>query len=216
MRLTFTFGFLLGFAGLLAGTYFFPLVNHARIDSLTAVALNGGRTESFLIRLPVDRISSIGDSTAGMRAVSHPAGIALPVEFGATGLLVEHFKLRDAEGNVIGLTAHHATDSAAGTLSVWAFQIPGRGTVVFSGPARPSSAIDEALRNAGHVRGQRWNGEISVDTLIAADQTRIVEGTGEFRDVDGRLEQVWQITGVSATGELRGTIEFRTVVSGRQ
>lgn len=216
MRSTFTFGFLLGFAGLLVGAYFYPLVNHARIDSLTAVALNGGRTETLLIRLPVDRISSMGDQSAGMRAASHPAGIELPPALAGHGLLVEHFKLRDADGNVIGLAAHHSTDGDARTLSVWAFQIPGRGTIVFSGPARPPSAVDDALRAAGRVPGQRWNGEASIDSLMARDQTRVVEGTEEFRNVVGRLEQVWEITGVSATGELRGTIEFRTIVNRKQ
>jgi len=213
MRFTFTLGLLLGFAGLLAATFLYPLVNHARIDSQTTVALNGGRNETFLVRLPVDRISSIGDAAAGIRGNSHPAGLAIPREFEGTGVLVEHFKLRDVDGNVIGLAAHHSTDSPSGSLAVWAFQIPGRGTVVFSGPGQPPRAIDQALNAAGHSPGERWTGQFDLDTLIDADQSRVIEGTEEFENVQGRFEQVWRVTGVSATDELRGTIEFHTIVN---
>ncbi len=213
MRHTFTLGLLLGFLGLLTATYFYPLVNHARVESRTTVALNGGRTETFLIRLPVDRISSIGDSTTGIRGHSHPAGQSLPSEFEGTSLLVEHFKLRDVDGNVIGLAAHHSTEGAEGTLSVWAFQIPGRGTVVFSGPAAPPNQIDRALQAAGYAVGQQWSGQVDVDSLSRPGDTRVIDGTEEFGGIQGNFEQIWRLTGVSATGELRGTIEFRTIVS---
>ncbi len=213
MRNTFTLGLLLGFVGFLAATYFYPLVNHARIDSQTTVALNGGRTETLLIRLPVDRISSVGDGTTGLRGNGHPAGVDLPIDFAGTGVLVEHFKLRDVGGNVIGLAAHHGSGAASGDASVWAFQIPGRGTVVFSGSTEHPAVIDQALRNAGHVAGQRWSGEIDVSLTPVVEETRVIEGTEEFGDVAGRFSENWHLTGVSATGELRGTIEFETIVS---
>lgn len=213
MKSTFALGFLLGFFGLLAGVALFPVVDHARIASLTSVALNGGRTETFLIRLPVDRISSFDDGLGGVRGGSRPAGINIPDELGGTGLLIEHFKLRDIEGNVIGMAAHHSTRNDAGALSVWALNIPGRGTVVFSGPARPPNVIDTALSGAGRVAGQVWDGELSISAVPDGDSTSLVGGTEEFENVGGRFEEVWSVTGVSATGEIRGTVELRTIVS---
>ena len=87
-------GFVLGLGGALAAAWFMPWFEYQRYYSATSVLPNGGRVEQFMVRLPADRIA------APIRVGASPAGVRL-----------EHFKLRDAEGNVIGLVARHEVAS---------------------------------------------------------------------------------------------------------
>jgi hypothetical protein len=208
MKVTIGLGFLIGFAGSLAAAYLFPFVDHARIESRTGVAMNGGRSETFMIRLPVDRIASLGDDGSTLRGGRHPASLKVPETFSDDGFLVEHFKLRDVDGNVIGLATHHSTNTDAGPVDVWAVDVPGRGAIVFAGAGQRPAELDEALRSAGYVPGVSW-------TVVDAGATRVVTGTEEFENVDGRYGETWNITGVSPTGEIRGTIEVSTLVQRR-
>lgn len=215
MRATFIIGFLFGFGGLLAAAYFFPIAEHERIESLSSVAINGGRIEQFLVRLPADRIAVVGDTTSAPRANAYPAGLRVPSQFAEAGISAEHYKLRDAEGTVIGIATHHATMGPDGPAAIWLLDIPGRGTLVFAGEGRQQTSVASALRAAGYRSGTSWRGDLRTGPLLDAEQTRILSGTEEFEDVDGRYSESWQITGLSETGEIQGTIELATSVNRR-
>jgi hypothetical protein len=215
MKLTLLFGFLLGIGTVLAGAGLYPIVDHARIESLTTVALNGGREETFLIRLPVDRVTSVGTRETGSRGSGYPTGLAFPEGFAERGLLIEHFKLRDVENNVIGLASRHWTESASGAATVWSLNVPGRGAIAFAGAGESAAQLDAALGTAGLVPGIAWSDENGVTLEFDQGSTQVINGASEFRGVQGIYREIWTITGVSATGELRGTIEFHTRVSQR-
>jgi hypothetical protein len=215
MKVTIGLGFVIGFVATLAAAYLFPFVDHARIESRTGVAINGGRSETFLIRLPVDRIASLGDAGSALRGGRHPASLRVPRDFSDAETLVEQFKLRDIDGHVIGLATYHSTVTDAGSVGVWAIDVPGRGTIVFAGTRERPTAIDSALRSAGYVAGVNWTGDVNVDLVVAPDSTRVVTGAEEFENVEGGYEESWNVTGVSPTGEVRGTIQLSTLVQRR-
>src|SRR5688572_1062090 len=115
MKIVFLLTLALGFAGTLAGAHFAPGLKHARLPSQTSVIANGGRAEEFLIRLPTDRIAATDGEAGGLRSNGYGA-MLLPAQFVAEPLLVEHFKVRDSGGNVIGVAARHwsgGSDSTA-------------------------------------------------------------------------------------------------------
>jgi len=209
-------GLLIGFVGLLAAVGYYPIAAHERVESLSTVAINGGRSEAFVVRLPVDRIATVGEESMLPRSLSHPGDLHLPSEFAGVDLLVEHFKLRNLEGTVIGLATRHATANSGGVAISWLVDVPGRGTLVFAGEGVQEDTVAGALRTAGYRPGVNWKGELTTGPLLDAAQTRVVSGTREFADVEGQYQETWQITGVSAEGELQGTIEFNTVVNGRR
>jgi hypothetical protein len=211
MKAAFWLGLILGFAGLLAAAHFVPWVTHTRLPSQTSVVANGGRGEQFLIRLPVDRIDAAGGSATGLRAPAVAmAKAALPDELAARPLLVEHFKVRDSAGNVIGLAARHwsVTDDRAETA--WSLLIPSRGALLLTAPGEAAGTLDGALRRAGHAPGREWTGTLRV-TLGDEQQGAVAAGSEEFDGLEGRYSEVWNVTGVGETGELRGTIELNTV-----
>ena len=138
MKAAILLGFVLGFGGVLAGSHFFPWVIHSRLPSQTSVVANGGRAEQFLIRLPVDRIGSAG-ATAGLRGSPMFANMALPENLAKEPLLVEHFKVRDSVGNVIGLAARHwSVDGDGDAGSAWVVLIPSRGAMLLTAPGEPA------------------------------------------------------------------------------
>jgi len=212
MKFTFIFALFLGFAGVLAAGHFVPLGAHVRLPSQTRVVANGGRAERFVIRLPVDRVAVVGPKTAGLRADSAAGAPTLPADLTAEPLLVEHFKLRDAGGNVVGLAARHWNADARASGTAWSLMIPSRGALLLTAPAEARGAIDAALHNAGYRAGSAWAGDVRVALAPDSDTSVIAAGSDEFVGLRGRYSEIWTITGVSDAGELRGTIEIDTVI----
>jgi hypothetical protein len=212
MKTAFWLGLLAGFCGVLSAAHFYPWVTHSRLPSQTSVVANGGRAERFLIRLPADRIDAIGNPKSGLRAGVEATAVALPGELDAQPLLVEHFKVRDVAGNVIGLAARHWSNTPAGPTTAWSLLIPSRGALLLTAPGEASGALDTALRAAGFVPGKVWVGEVRIG-LGATDKVAgaIVAGTDEFDGLEGHYSETWTVTGVSDSWELRGTIELDTV-----
>jgi hypothetical protein len=211
MKTTFFLAILFGFVGVLAAGHFVPWGAHVRLPSQTHVVANGGRAEQFLIRLPADRIEVAGAKTAGLRAAATRAAI-LPPQLTAEPLLVEHFKIRDAAGNVIGLAARHWSADAHASGTAWSLMIPSRGALLLTAPAEARAALDTALRNAGYNAGTTWNGSVKVAFAPEGTDTAIVAaGSDEFQGLDGKYSETWTITGVTDGGELHGTIEIDTV-----
>lgn len=212
MKIAFWLGLIVGFGGVLAGAHFVPWVAHARLASQTAVVANGGRAEQFVIRLPADRINSGGGSPSGLRGAQQSAALALPLKLLDRPLLIEHFKLRDSAGTVIGLAARHwsVTDGTASTA--WSLLVPSRGALLLTSPGERSGGVDAALRRAGHASGRAWDGEVEI--VVASDREgggQVVGGSDEFGGLNGRYAETWTVTGVDASGELRGTITLDTI-----
>jgi hypothetical protein len=171
---------------------------------------NGGRVEEFVIRIPVDRIASAGTAEMGLRANAYPQGVELPAEMASQPVLVEHFKLRDRDGEVIGVAARHASVAAAEAASAWALTIPSRGTMHLLGAADPG-ALDRELAAAGRVDGQPWSGDLEWRIGPSGDESGLVSGgSHEFEGLIGTYSEDWLISGVSQAGELRGTIMLHT------
>jgi hypothetical protein len=209
MKRLFVFGLVVGFAGTLAGAYLFPWVSYTRYPSETSVVANGGRAEQFVIRLPADRIEShvaadlAGGTTLGAAA---PEG-AVPSSAGPAPAQVDHYKLRDRAGNVVGIAARHAVTEDRGATA-WLLAVPSRGALMLAGTGQSAAAVEAMLVERGWTRGETWTGELVVREAGAAAS---VAATREFAGLEVELSELWTISGVEADGELRGTIELNTV-----
>lgn len=184
-------GFLLGLGGVLAAAYFVPWFDYPRYRSAATVVQNGGRLEQFLVRLPADRIG---------------AGIELPGEAG--GARLEHFKLRDTEGNVIGVAARHSLALAGGEHAGWVLTIPSRGTIALAADVPASTSVESMLAARGIVAGRSLEPELSID---AGGPARSVAVTGEFDGLEFELVETWLVSGLESDGEIRGTLQLSTV-----
>ena len=188
-------GFVLGLLGTLAGAYFAPWFEFPFFRSATTVVQNGGRLEQFEVRLPADRIGAV---------VMVPAG----PESGS----LEHFKLRDVEGNVIGLAARHRLPLADGTAATsWLLTIPARGTIAFDASTPAGESLENRIAASGLVAGASSEPGISIDLGSPASS---VATTGEFAMIDFELVETWMIAGLEEDGAIRGTLRLSTVGRG--
>ena len=210
MKIVFVLALLIGFAGTLAGAHYVPGLEHTRLPSQTAVVANGGRAEEFVIRLPIDRIAATNGESGGLRSLGASA-MALPSQFVAEPLLVEHFKVRDSAGNVIGVAARH-WDGTADSTATWSVLIPSRGALVMSANGEKRDALDTELRSRGYSAGRSWNGDARVS--MTQDGGGVVNtGTGEFEGLIGIYTETWTVAAVDEDGRVSGTIELATVTS---
>ena len=212
MKIVFLLALIAGFGGTLAGAHFAPGLAHARLPSQTSVVANGGRAEQFLIRLPVDRIAATDGEAGGLRAHGAGGAMALPAQFVAEPLLVEHFKVRDSMGNVIGVAARHWNGNGAGATTTWSVLIPSRGALVLSGPGETRGALETALRSGGYSAGKAWGGEVAVP-MVGDGEGTVAAGSGEFAGLAGNYTETWTVAAVDETGKVSGTIALGTVTS---
>ncbi len=208
MRALFLFGIVLGFGGTLAAAHWVPWMSHQRLPSQTTVVANGGRAEQFLIRLPADRIAATDGQAGGLRSTGADSAMVLPAKFAGEPLLVEHFKVRDSTGQVVGIAARHWANGDHGMTATWSVLVPARGSLVLRAPGEKSGALDTALQRAGYTPGGVWEGTLEVP--LAAGGT-VAGGSGDFAGLSGRYTETWKVTGVDASGAMRGTIELFTV-----
>ena len=208
MKTVFYLAILVGFAGTLAGVHFLPVGAHARLPSHTAVVANGGRSEQLVIRLPADRIAATDSPLGGLRSANRQGAMVLPAQFIGTPLLVEHFKVRDSAGSVIGVAARHWTETANGASTTWSVLIPSRGAMILSAPGEPRGTVESALQRAGYSAGKSWVGQAKV--AMTPEAGTLEAGSGEFEGLLGSYTENWLLAGVSE-GELLGTIELNTV-----
>lgn len=210
MKIVFLVAVLLGFGGTLAGAHFAPWFKHARLPSHTTVVANGGRAEQFLIRLPADSIAATDAEAGGMRAQG--GAMLLPAQLASEPVLVEHFKLRDAAGSVVGVAARHWTGGPAGAATVWSIMIPSRGALVLRAPGEARGALEAALRPRGFSAGEAWAGQVAVE-MVPEGAGAMAAGTGEFEGLSGSYTETWTVAAVEEDGKLSGTIELGTVTS---
>jgi hypothetical protein len=211
MKIVFLLTLALGFIGTLAGAHYAPGLKHARLPSQTAVVANGGRAEQFVIRLPLDRIAATDGEVGGLRSKVGDGAMLLPSQFVGEPLLVEHFKVRDSAGNVIGVAARHWSGSGEST-STWQVLIPSRGALVLGGRGEERGTLEAALRSRGYNAGKEWSGDAKV--LMTRDNGGVVAaGTGEFQGMIGTYTETWTVAAVDEDGKVSGTIELATVTS---
>lgn len=208
MKTVFYLATLAGFAGTLAGVHFLPVGAHTRLPSHTAVVANGGRSEQFLIRLPADRIAATDSPLGGLRSANQQSAMVLPAQFVAAPLLVEHFKVRDSAGSVIGVAARHWTETTGGASTTWSVLIPSRGAMILNAPGESRGAVEGALQRAGYSAGKSWVGEAKV--AMTPEAGTLAAGSGEFEGLLGSYTENWLLAGVG-DGELLGTIALDTV-----
>lgn len=198
MKRLFVFGLIAGFAGTLAAAYWVPWFSYTRYASQTSVVANGGRAEQFVIRLPADRVYPLDQ---GVEETPESGGSEQPHAY------VEHFKLRDTAGNVVGIAARHTLGEEQ-PATVWLLSIPSRGALMLDGGAVLPATIRALLVQQGWVPGEPWAGQL---TLTDGARAESVATTNEFDGLAVELTETWTISGVSPSGELRGTIALNTV-----
>jgi hypothetical protein len=202
-----------GFGGTLAGAHYWPWLEHARLASHTSVVANGGRSERFLIRLPADRLAATDGEAGGLRGIGVEGAMLLPAQFVAAPLLVEHFKVRDAAGSVVGIAARHWHGSGAAATTTWSVLIPSRGALVLNAFGEPRGALESALRANGYSAGKAWDGQLTVPMVAQGQLGLVTAGSGEFEGLAGHYTEAWTIAAVDADGTLAGTVEINTVTS---
>jgi hypothetical protein len=213
MKTVLLLAILLGFGGTLAAAHLAPGIGHARLPSHTTVVANGGRSEQFLIHLPADRIAASDGETAGLRAATEAGAMPLPAKLASEPVLIEHFKIRDAGGNVIGVAARHWTTHAERAVTTWSVLVPSRGAFVLSAPGEARGSLETALRAAGYKAGSGWDGQAIVTMTPAGEPGAVAAGTGEFASLTGTYTESWTLAGIDETGKVHGTIELNTITS---
>jgi hypothetical protein len=212
MKVVFLLALALGFGGTLAGAHFAPGIEHARLPSHTTVVANGGRAEQLFIRLPADRIAATDGEAGGLRGKGANGVMLLPSQLLAEPLLVEHFKVRDSSGGVVGLAARHWSGRSGGATTTWSVLIPSRGAFVLSAPGEARGALDAALRARGYTAGQAWDGQVVV-SMVREGEGTVAAGAGEFENLLGTYTETWTVAAVDEDGKVSGTIELGTVTS---
>jgi hypothetical protein len=212
MKIVFFLALLLGFGGTLAGAHFAPGFKHTRLPSQTSVVANGGRAEQFLIRLPADRIAATDGEAGGVRATGAAGAMLLPAQLLAEPLLVEHFKVRDAGGAVIGVAARHWNGTSGEATTTWSILIPSRGALVLSARGEDRAQLDSALRARGYSAGKEWVGTVTLP-MTGDGQGVVAAGTEEFENLLGTYTETWSVAAVDEDGKVSGTIALATVTS---
>ena len=181
----FVVGIILGLAGVLAGLHYVPTVDQRREASIIAMVPNGGNSEMFHVKVPVDRIM-IG---APGQTNSLPTGMIWPDDPGIGDAQVELFKLRNARDAVVGVATRLATnDPEVGNLIEWALHLPARGTVLVK--MSPQS-----------IDGSGRDGELTA-------------GTREFGPLVGNMSERWVAETANSEDSSAGRIELQMNVTG--
>lgn len=195
MKRLLQFGFVLGLGGTLAAAYFAPWFEFTRYRSLTSVVQNGGRVEQFVVRLPADRIEPVAAAESTLTASETP-------------MRMHHFKLRDTEGNVVGLAAKHELGIGDNREIAWLLTIPSRGTIALAASSPNQGSIESVVAGLGLSLGQNADQPHSIDF---GNPARGIAATGEFDGIDFELVESWTVTGVDAAGQIRGTLHLNTI-----
>jgi hypothetical protein len=202
---------IVGFGGTLAAAHFAPWLDHARLPSHTSVVANGGRSEQFLIYLPADRIAATDAAVGGLRSLAGERAMLLPAKFVAEPLLVEHFKVRDSVGSVVGVAARHWSASGGRATTTWSLLIPSRGALILNAPGEEPGALETALRAGGYSPGRAWDGQVTVAMTPQDGEGAVAAGTGEFEGLSGSYTESWLVAGVDEAGQTSGTVEIQTI-----
>lgn len=198
--------FLFAFAGgalltvLLAWQFPFPGI--LRLPAQTETLPNSGRHETFQIRLPGDRL---GIPQAAPVA-EFPRGAFS--ESGGPQVVAELFRVRDVDGDVIGLAARMsgpvASPEGERTQAVdWLLVLPGRGGLLMSRGGSPALKFRRARIDPMGFDTRRTG------TVIA--------GTRNFRDLSGLyIEETLKEAARAEDDGVRGRLILRTRLRGQE
>ncbi len=176
---TFILGILLGIVGVFAALHYRPAVNQHRETSIISVAPNGGNTETFHVKIPMDRIM-IG---AQGQASPFPPGMEWPEDSIFSNTRSELFKLRNARDAVVGVASRFAfQDPEFGSRIEWVLHLPARGTAFVK------------------IQPESVDGTSRVGRLSA--------GTREFSSLLGRVSERWIADTSGADDAQAGRIEL--------
>jgi len=175
---TFILGTILGLAGAFTALYFVSAVDQHRESSIISVTRNGGNTEVFHVKLPIDRIM-IG---AQGQANPLPPGMEWPNDSMFSNVRAELFKLRNARDAIVGVASRFAlSDPEFGDKIEWVLHLPARGSIF--------------VRMAPQSVDRNRVGDLSA-------------GTREFGSISGQLSERWIADTSGSSGELTGRIEL--------
>ncbi len=175
---TFIFGVVLGLAGAFTALHFVSAVDQHRESSIISVTRNGGNTEVFHVKLPIDRIMTGAQGQANPL----PPGMEWPSDPMFSNVRAELFKLRNARDAVVGVASRFAlSDPEFGDTIEWVLHLPARGSVFARMSPQP------------------------VDRMRVGD---LSAGTREFGSVSGQLSERWVADTSGSSGELTGHIEL--------
>jgi hypothetical protein len=189
-----------------------------RFRSLASVQPDGGRREEFAIRWPDDRISLPADQRAardGAAGATDSAGAMVLADAAGRRVSGEVFRLRDAEGNVVGVASRVSAGGARPTGD-WMLVLPGRGALLL----HQADAADLAARPVPGPRRRVaspaqqaafWSGRREFRATAAGSGT-VVHGTREFAGLAGSFIETWALEGTGPAGSTRGTIRLVTTL----
>ena len=175
---TFIFGIILGLAGAFTALHFVSSVDQHREASIISVKRNGGNTEVFHVKLPIDRIMTGAQGQANPL----PPGMEWPNEAMFSNIRAELFKVRNARDAIVGVASRFAlSDPEFGDKIEWVLHLPARGSLFVRMSPQP------------------------VDRNRVGD---ISAGTREFGSIRGQLSERWIADTSGSTGDLTGRIEL--------
>lgn len=222
MRRLLILGFLAGLLLVIVGAALYPLPDHERFRSRIEVLQNGGRAESFVIRWPQDRIA-LPAAPAGSAPAATPGTAVLEGPTGSAAA-AELFRLRDIEGQVIGIASRvtgQVSTPRARTVSQWLLAIPGRGSLILvqenavnTGPSASADGYLVPAEVAGFWSpGPRLRITAGPETDGAG---RILRGTEEFAALTGSYTEFWELEEIGSDGRTEGRIVLSTVTVARR
>ena len=225
MPRSFLASFLAGLALMVALAGYFPLPDHLRFRSRIDVLANGGRQEIFVVEWPGDRVPLYDRSGATARAGT--AGTVVFEGSGKVPVSAELFRLRDTQGNVIGIATRMTgrlpgQRVASASASNWMLAIPARGKLLLtqensadvgllSSPGDPGVAIAPIETARFWEKASRYR----ITAGPAPDgRGKVIGGTEEFDGLTGSYTEIWELEEVGADGQTRGRILLSTITAG--
>ncbi len=158
----FAFGILLGVAAALTTLHFVPVVDQYREESIISVITGGGNSETFHVKVPMDRIMT------GAQGIANPLppGMEWPDDPRFRDVRAELFKLRNSRDAIVGVASRFTSeDPELGNAIEWVLHLPARGTVF----ARIQPRAVDGDRRLGELRA----------------------GTREFGRLHGQMSERW-------------------------
>ena len=120
----------------------------------------------------------------------------------AEPLLVEHFKVRDSAGSVIGVAARHWNGGGAQPTTTWSVLIPSRGALVLSAPGEARGALDDGAALERLQRRQSVGRPVAVPMTPGTAKASSSPARGEFEGLTGSYTESWTVAAVDEDGRV--------------
>ncbi len=210
-------GFVVGALLIVAALVVNPFVPAARLAlPITTVNSTGHVVETFTVKAPADIIAVTHNGSSIIDP--KPAGIALLDEPALQSGLLLIAKIRNEEGEIVGVAVEsQETDAASNPLlgkmrmnTDWTILLPARGTI-FVTQIEDAGAVGKRILPTVML-GKEWNGQADfVSTAGPGPSGRgvIIGGTREFQGIAGSFVEVSHLTQMSRARGGVGTVELQ-------